>query len=180
MPITEILEKNASWFADDVALVEINPEQRGVKKGTWKEYDLIEASNMPYYRKEITWGVFNEKANRFAHALMRHGIGRGNKVAILMMNCLEWLPVYFGILKTGALAVPLNFRYAAEEIRYCVNLADVDVMVFGPEFIGRIEEIVDDMGRDVHMIYCGEPPCPTFAYDYNALVADYPSTDPGV
>ncbi|MBE7006356.1 MAG: acyl--CoA ligase [Ruminococcaceae bacterium] len=180
MPITEILEKNASWFADDVALVEINPEQRGVKKGTWKEYDLIEASNMPYYRKEITWGVFNEKANRFAHALMRHGIGRGNKVAILMMNCLEWLPVYFGILKTGALAVPLNFRYAAEEIRYCVNLADVDVMVFGPEFIGRIEEIVDDMGRDVHMIYCGEPPCPTFAYDYNALVADYPSTNPGV
>ena len=39
MPITEILEKNASWYADDVALVEINPEQRGVKKGTWKEYD---------------------------------------------------------------------------------------------------------------------------------------------
>ena len=38
---------------------------------------------------------------------------KGDKVAILLMNCLEWLPVYFGVLKTGALAVPMNFRYTA-------------------------------------------------------------------
>ena len=55
------------------------------------------------------------------------------------MNCLEWLPIYFGILKIGALAVPLNFRYTSAEIDYCVNLADVNVLVFGPEFIGRVE-----------------------------------------
>ena len=47
-----------------------------------------------------------------------------------MMNGLEWLPIYFGILKTGALAVPLNFRYSADEIEYCVNLAEADVLVF--------------------------------------------------
>ena len=180
MPITHILEQNAMLYKTDVALVEINPEQKGIKKGTWKEYDLIEASNCPYYRKEITWGIFNEKANRFANALLSHNIGKGKKVAILMMNCLEWLPVYFGILKTGALAVPLNFRYAAEEIKYCLNLADVDVLVFGPEFIGRLEEIVDNIGRDISLIYCGEQPCPTFAFDYNALVADYSSENPGV
>ena len=40
------------------------------------------------------------------------------------MNCLEWLPIYFGILKAGAVAVPLNFRYTAQEIEYCVKLAD--------------------------------------------------------
>ena len=62
MPITHILEQNAMLYKTDVALVEINPEQKGIKKGTWKEYDLIEASNCPYYRKEITWGIFNEKA----------------------------------------------------------------------------------------------------------------------
>ena len=180
MPITHILEQNATLYKTDVALVEINPEQKGVKKGTWKEYDLIEASNCPYYRKEITWGIFNEKANRFANALLSHNIGKGKKVAILMMNCLEWLPVYFGILKTGALAVPLNFRYASEEIKYCLNLADVDVLVFGPEFIGRLEEIVDNIGRDISLIYCGEQPCPTFAFDYNALVADYSSENPGI
>ena len=65
------------------------------------------------------------------------GVRKGDKVAVLLMNSIEWLPIYFGILKTGAVAVPLNFRYTSEEIRYCVGLADVDVLVFGPEFIGR-------------------------------------------
>ena len=180
MPITEYLERNAVQYKSETALVEINPEQRGIRRGTWKEYSLIEASNRPYYRQEITWGVFNEKANRFANALLDHKIGRGSKVGILMMNCLEWLPVYFGILKTGAVAVPLNFRYAAEEIRYCINLAEIDILVFGPEFIGRIEEIADNIGRDVILIYCGDFACPTFAYDYANLVLSYSSENPGI
>lgn len=178
MPITKILEQNAEQYKDDIALVEINPEQKGIKRGTWKEYELIEASNCPYYRQEITWGIFNEKANRFANLLISHGIGKGNKVGILLMNCLEWLPIYFGALKSGAVAVPLNFRYASDEIKYCVNLAEIDILVFGPEFIGRIEEIADNIGRDVTLIYYGEPPCPTFAYDYTAMAADYSSTNP--
>lgn len=64
------------------------------------------------------------------------------------MNCLEWLPIYFGILKTGALAVPLNFRYTPEEIKYCLDLAEVDILVFGPEFIGRVEEIADEISKN--------------------------------
>ena len=126
MPITDILEKNCRLYGDDVCLVEINPEMPETKRSTWKEYDLIEPSRAPYYRREITWNVFNEKANRFANLLLERGVQKGDKVGILLMNCLEWLPIYFGILKTGALAVPLNFRYSADEIKYCVELADVD------------------------------------------------------
>ena len=179
MPITEILEKNAELYKNDVALVEINPEQPE-KRVTWREYELIEPTNRPHYRKEITWSVFNEKANRFANLLISHGIGRGNKVGILLMNCLEWLPIYFGTLKSGAVAVPLNFRYTSDEIKYCVGLAEVDVLVFGPEFIGRLEEIAEDMGRPVTLIYNGEPPCPTFAMDYTAMTADCSSRNPGL
>ena len=130
MPITDILEKNCRLYGDDVCLVEINPEMPETKRSTWKEYDLIEPSRAPYYRREITWNVFNEKANRFANLLLERGVQKGDKVGILLMNCLEWLPIYFGILKTGALAVPLNFRYSADEIKYCVELADVDILVF--------------------------------------------------
>ena len=54
------------------------------------------------YRREITWHVFNEKANRVANLLISRGVRKGDKVAILMMNCLEWLPIYFGILKMGS------------------------------------------------------------------------------
>ena len=135
MPITELLERNARLYGDDVCLVEINPDLPEPRRVTWKEYELIEPKRAPYYRREITWSIFDEKANRFANLLLERGVKKGDKVAILLMNCLEWLPIYFGILKTGALAVPLNFRYSADEIRYCLDLAEVDILVFGPEFI---------------------------------------------
>ena len=59
MPITEILEQNARLYGEDVALVELNPEQKETRRVTWREYELIEPSAADYYRREITWQVFN-------------------------------------------------------------------------------------------------------------------------
>ena len=67
MPITDILEKNCRLYGDDVCLVEINPEMPETRRVTWKEYELIEPVRASYYRREITWNVFNEKSNRFAN-----------------------------------------------------------------------------------------------------------------
>lgn len=179
MPITDILEKNCRLYGDNVALVEINPEMPETKRTTWKEFDLIEPSRAAYYRREITWNVFNEKANRFANLLIERGIKKGEKVGILLMNCLEWLPIYFGILKTGALAVPLNFRYSADEIKYCVELAEIDILVFGPEFIGRVEEIADEISKGRLLYFVGDG-CPGFAEDYNAHTANCSSQSPKI
>ena len=179
MPITDILEKNCRLYGDDVALVEINPEMPETKRTTWKEFDLIEPSRAAYYRREITWNVFNEKANRFANLLVERGIKKGEKVGILLMNCLEWLPIYFGILKTGALAVPLNFRYSADEIKYCVELAEIDILVFGPEFIGRVEEIADEISKGRLLYFVGDG-CPGFAEDYNAHTTNCSSQSPKI
>ncbi len=178
MPITSYLEKNAREHGDEVALIELNPEQKETRRVSWKEYSLIEQTEAQPYRREITWHVFDEKANRVANMLLSRGVGRGDKVAILMMNCLEWLPIYMGILKSGALAVPFNFRYSADEIVYCADLAEVDVLLFGPEFIGRIESSLDKLANKV-LIFVGET-CPTFAESYRELVADCSSVNPGI
>ena len=114
MPITEILARNAELYGEDVALVEINPQELEKRHTTWKEYSLIEPSRSDSFRSEMTWGQFDRKANRLANFLLTRHLRKGDKVAILLMNCLEWLPIYFGILKAGAMAVPLNFRYTAE------------------------------------------------------------------
>ena len=169
LPITEYLVNNAIKFKDDVALVEINPEVEEKSRMTWREYSLIEPGNTNSVRKEMTWGEFDKKANRFCNLLLSRGIKKGDRVAILLMNSLEWLPVYFGILKAGALAVPLNYRYTAEEIKYCLKLSDSDVLVFGPEFIGRVEEICDRIPDVKYTFYVGED-CPTFSESYDELV----------
>lgn len=179
MPITEILEENCRKFGNDIALVEVNPDIQENRRVTWKEYELIEPNTLSHYRREITWNVFNEKANRFANLLLSRGVKKGDKVAILLMNCLEWLPIYFGILKTGALAVPLNFRYTSDEIKYCLDLAEADVLVFGPEFIGRVEEIAEDISKHRLLFYVGGN-CPTFAEDYDRLTANCSSTSPDI
>ena len=171
MVITDFLERNARLYRDEIALVEINPSEERDNAVTWREFSLIERNRPDApYRREMTWSHFDKKANRFANLLLSRGIKRGTKVGILLMNCLEWLPIYFGILKAGCLAVPLNFRYSSEEIQYCLDLADVEVLVFGPEFVSRIDPILPQLGRVRMMFYVGKQ-VPPFAESYQELMS---------
>ena len=74
MPVTEYLERNARLYPDEVALVELNPDEPDTRRTSWKEFELIQPSRFEPYRREITWSVFDEKANRFANMLIGRGI----------------------------------------------------------------------------------------------------------
>ncbi len=170
MIITDLLERNAKLYGSETALVEINPSEERDMAVTWREMSLIEnASEGAPYRREMTWSTFDKNADRFANLLLSRGVKRGAKVGILMMNCLEWLPVYFGVLKAGCVVVPLNFRYSGDEIEYCLGLADVEILVFGPEFISRIEPILPRIPAVRMMFFVGGE-APAFAESYNTLV----------
>ena len=156
MVITDLLERNARLYGGEVALVEINPSEERDNAVTWRDFNLIENANPDApYRREMSWKDFDRRANRFANLLLSRGLKRGTKVAILLMNCLEWLPLYFGILKAGCIAVPMNFRYSSDEIQYCLNLADVEVLIFGPEFVSRMDLIAEAVSH-VKMFYVGK------------------------
>lgn len=157
MVITELLERNARLYGEDTALVEINPSEERDKAVTWREFNLIESTTPDApYRREISWLDFDRKANRFANLLLSRGIKRGSKIAILLMNCLEWLPIYFGVLKAGCIAVPMNFRYSSDEIKYCLELADVELLIFGPEFVSRMEPIHNELSKVKMFFYVGK------------------------
>ena len=176
--IAEILERNAREWPNDVALVEIDTPDEGRHK-TWREAELVESVPDRAFRVEMTWLDFEVRANRFANFLLSRGYKKGDKVAILLMNCLEWLPIYFGVLKAGCMAVPLNFRYTADEIKYCLGLADASALVFGPEFTGRVEQIADRIPQVRTRLYVGAD-CPIFAESYRNLVTYCNSTPPSV
>ena len=123
--ITEILKENRKKYGKDTALVERDP-----------------ANNI---RREITWEEFASFSDSFAASLMKRGVKKGDCVVHLMMNSLEWLPLYFGILETGALAVPINFRFLAHTIKSCIRLSESKAVVFDETFIDRINEIKPDL-----------------------------------
>lgn len=136
MTITEILARNARLYPDKIALTEITPSQNR--------------------RREITWREFNDRANRVANALITRGIKKGDVVIHLMMNSINWLEAYFGILKTGAVAAPLNFRFISRQIKYCVDIAEPKIMILDENFTERVEEIRSDMPTIKHYIFVGK------------------------
>lgn len=180
MIITDLLRCNAKLYGQEKCLTEINLELQNSHNVIWHEYELIENNPAGEYRREMTWKVFDEKANRFANLLIKRGIKKGDKVAILLMNCLEWLPIYFGVLKAGAIAVPLNFRYTAKEIQYCLDLSDSTALIFGPEFIGRVESIYTKITDSVKILFYTGEGRPPYAENYDRLTANYPSSDPKI
>ncbi len=178
MTIIDVLTQNAVKYPDETALVEINPQFDPAGRMTWRDYALMQPEPGEPHRREITWTDFDQKANRFANLLLTRGCRKGDKIAILLMNSIEWLPIYFGILRAGAIAVPLNYRYTADEIKYCVEKADCTMLVFGPEFIGRVEQICDRLPKVRHMFYVGEE-CPSFADNYEDMIKYCSIKDPG-
>jgi acyl-CoA synthetase (AMP-forming)/AMP-acid ligase II len=136
MSIAEMLARNARVYPNDSALIELRPSKK--------------------IRKEITWQEFDSRANRIANALMTRGITKGDKVIHLMMNSINWLEAYFGIIRTGAWAAPLNFRFASQEIKYCADIAEPKIMILDEEFIERVETIRSQLPTIKDYIFVGE------------------------
>lgn len=180
MVITDFLERNARLYGDETALVELSPTEERDKAVTWREASLIEnAQPDAPYRRALSWRDFDRRANRFANLLLSRGMERGSKVGVLMTNCLEWLPIYFGVLKAGCVAVPLNFRYSGEEIKYCLELADVEALVFGPEFISRIDAVYGQLSKMRMMFFVGRDK-PAYGEDCVKLMGFCSSSPPPV
>jgi acyl-CoA synthetase (AMP-forming)/AMP-acid ligase II len=147
--IGEMLARNARMYPDDIALVERIPAQKK--------------------RFEITWKQFDEEVNRFANVLTGKGIRKGDKVVHLMMNSIDWLIAYFGIIRTGAWVVPLNFRFTGKDIKYCIDVAEPKIILFGEEFTERIEEIKERIKVEEYIFAGNESP--DFAESFKNLAA---------
>jgi len=162
MLIAETLADNARRFGSETALVERRPAENK--------------------RTEMNWREFDARASKMARALIRQGVSRGDKVALLLTNCLDWLPIYFGILRAGAVAVPLNFRFEADTILSCIETAESAVLIFGEEFIERISRVKPALDKTVTAyIFTGtESLKPPGALFYQDLLAAESAQDPGV
>jgi acyl-CoA synthetase (AMP-forming)/AMP-acid ligase II len=135
MLISDLLKKNAQLYPDEIALIELRPGKN--------------------LRKAITWREFDEQANRVANALIERGIKKDDKVIHLMMNSIDWLVVYFGIIRTGAWAVPLNFRFTGAEIKYCVDIAEARIMILSEEFTERVGPLRGQLPTIEKYIFAG-------------------------
>jgi acyl-CoA synthetase (AMP-forming)/AMP-acid ligase II len=138
-------------YPNDTALIELKPSQGA--------------------RKEITWKEFDERVNRLANALIDRGIRKGDKVIHWMMNSINWLEAYFGIIRTGAWAVPLNFRFTSQDFKYCADIAEAKAIILGEEFIDRVEAVRPQLPTIKHYILAGQP-LPKGMEDFEQVISN--------
>jgi acyl-CoA synthetase (AMP-forming)/AMP-acid ligase II len=133
--IVTMLERNAREYPDDIALIELRQSKN--------------------YRQTITWREFNDNANRIANYLLTKGIQRDDKVIHWMRNSIPWLICYFGIIKTGAWAVPLNFRFNAQNYQYCAEVAEARAIILEEEFASIVQTERQHLKTIKDYIYVG-------------------------
>jgi len=125
----------------------------------------------------LTYREFNARINRLAHAFQDMGIGKGDKVAILMFNCNQYLEYYFALAKIGGVAVPLNFRLHPDEIIYITSHADAVAMVVGEQFVDIVRSIQKDLPLVKQYISVTAAPVEGMLH-YETLIQKYPDDEP--
>ena len=130
MLITDLLRQNAQQYPGESALVSVD-----TKNLIPDQPDSYEAC-----RRTLTWKQFDALANRIANYLLHMGIRKGSKVGIMMMNRIEYLPLFFGILRAGAVSTQINFRYRSSELVQAALLTDIEVLFYDSSSQAAIAE----------------------------------------
>jgi crotonobetaine/carnitine-CoA ligase len=97
--------------------------------------------------RNFSYEEINRFSNRCAHAFQNLGIRKGDKVSIMLPNCPEFLYIWFGLAKIGAVEVPVNTSYKGEFLRHIVDQSDSKVFVIAEEFLGRLRLIEDSLNK---------------------------------
>ena len=169
MLVTDLLRRNAHLWARETALVAVEAA------------DLTDPGPESYLlrRESLTWEEMNRQANQIAHFYLSIGIHRGSHVGLMMKNSIEWLPIYFGILKSGAVVVPLNFRYDADSAVYSIRFADLDALIFDADASSVIQQILTRTLGLRSFLYTGSrEDCPAFAFPIQDVWETQPENEP--
>jgi acyl-CoA synthetase (AMP-forming)/AMP-acid ligase II len=157
--VAEMLARNARMYPNDCALVEVRP---GIN-----------------YRREITWASFDQEANKVANMLLDMGIHKGDKVIHWMMNSIDWLVIYFGILRIGAWVAPLNFRFTSEDFEYCAGISEAKMVIIGDEFTERVDSIKKQLHKVKKYLSITDN-CPEYMLNLHNIASKYPGTAPTI
>ncbi len=102
--------------------------------------------------RRVSYAELNETSNKVANALLKMGVGKGDRVATLLSNSPEFVTVYFGIIKAGGIAVPLDIRYKIEELTSLFGSCQPRVLVAESDLLGPLVPVLSRFDSIKHII----------------------------
>ena len=126
-----------------------------------------------------TYREFEREVNRTAHFLDHRGVRRGDTVLLLLTNCLEFLALWFGAAKLGAVIVPVNTASSASELEYLVAHSGSRLIFTQADLLDLARQVRGRCPRVEEVLVCGAG-APSPAVDFSGFLADSPETPPQV
>lgn len=96
-------------------------------------------------RRSLSFQAWNERATRLANGLLSLGLCKGDRVALLAYNCIEWMEIYVALARAGLVAVPVNFRLTGAEIAYIARDCEARAFIVQDELVERIDAVQGDL-----------------------------------
>ncbi len=131
--------------------------------------------------RSLTFLQWNSRACRLANGLLGLGLKKGDRVAVLAYNAVEWVEIYIAAAKAGLVAVPLNFRLVGPEIRYIVDDSEAAAFIVQDQLLSAVEDIGKDLSvPPKRRIWFGTGKCPAGYVAYEDLIAAAKDSEPDV
>ncbi len=132
-------------------------------------------------KRQLSFSEYNIRANRLANGLMGLGLEKGDRVAIISCNCLEFMEVYAAVAKAGIVVVPINWRLTPVDTEYIINNSDAKALIVAEEFVDKLNGIKNNLKNvpSENYIVIGDD-TPSGYKNFEEMVNSSPDTEPNV
>jgi len=140
--------------------------------------DKVGASDLS---RAMTFQRWDERARRLANALLGLGLRKGDRIAILAYNCVEWMEIYAGTANAGLVMVPINFRLVGPEIQFIVENSEAQAIIVQDDLVENLDEVRANLViSEGHYIHFGGETTPCGYRAYEDLIAAAASSEVAV
>jgi crotonobetaine/carnitine-CoA ligase len=138
----------SDWYTREDPTTWVLPQILRRRAEEHPDRDYLKFADEPW----LSYGAVNAQANRVANALLERGVQKGESVSVMLPNCAEFLPVWYGILKAGAVMSSINTAYKGDFLSWTINLVEAKKLVISDQYLDRLELIKDELPKLEHVI----------------------------
>ena len=168
----------SDWYAREDPTTWVLAEVLKRRAAEHPDRDYLKFADAPW----VSYGEINARANRVANALVARGVAPGESVSVMLPNCEEFIPVWFGILKAGAVMSSINTAYKGDFLSWTINLVEAKKLVISDEYLDRLDLIKAELPLLEHVIVWDsgrrEGPDPALAHEPLAALMSAPDSEP--
>jgi crotonobetaine/carnitine-CoA ligase len=170
----------SDWYLKEDLTTWVLPEILTARAAAHPDRDFLKFGD----GKWISYGEVNKRTNQVANALIKRGVQPGESVSVMLPNCAEFLPVWFGILKAGAVMSPINTAYKGDFLAHTINLVDSRMLIISDEWLDRLQTVARRLKKLEHVVVMETPrttkPKPRLPHEPLSALMKGSTKEPGV